>query len=128
MGAPTSSATPRLRTSINNTLIGTDKYTSLPNWFSIEHNSPLDYMRRHIRLLLQRIQPTIEDPTLVNELDGVGTTWKAYMDGLASGQTCYTGHGAGTNGYVQNHNPFIYFEQIIGNTTECNANVVPHSS
>ena len=111
---------------INTTLIGADKYTSLSNWYSIEHNSPLDYMDAISGCDHNGFKRPYTDPTLVNELDGVGTTWKAYMDGLASGQTCYTGHGAGTNGYVQNHNPFIYFQQIIGNTTECNANVVPY--
>jgi len=111
---------------INNTLIGADKYTSLTNWYSIEHNSPLDYMDAISGCDHNGFARPYTDPTLVNELDGVGTTWKAYMDGLAAGQTCYTGHGAGTNGYVQNHNPFIYFGQIIGNTTECNANVVPY--
>jgi hypothetical protein len=111
---------------INNTLIGADKYTSLTNWYSIEHDSPHDYMDAISGCDHSGVNRPYQDPTLVNELDGVGTTWKAYMDGLASGQTCYTGHGAGTNGYEQDHNPFIYFEQIIGNTTECNANVVPY--
>jgi Carboxypeptidase regulatory-like domain/Phosphoesterase family len=111
---------------INNKLIGTDKYTSLTNWDSIEHNSPLLYMDAISGCDHNGTARPYPDPTLVNELDGVGTTWKAYMDGLAAGQTCYTGHGAGTNGYVQNHNPFIYFNQIISNTTECNANVLPY--
>lgn len=111
---------------INDTLIGADKYTSLPNWYSIEHDSPHDYMDAISGCDHSGINRPYPDPTLVNELDGVGTSWKAYMDGLASGQTCYTGHGAGTNGYEQDHNPFVYFEQIIGNTTECNANVVPY--
>jgi hypothetical protein len=112
---------------INNTLIGADKYTSLTNWYSIEHNSPLDYMDAVSGCDHNGFTRPYADPTLVNKLDGVGTTWKAYMDGLAPGLNCYTGHGAGTNGYVQNHNPFIYFNQIISNTSECNANVVPYS-
>jgi len=111
---------------INNTLIGADKYTSLTNWYSIEHNSPLDYMDAISGCDHNGYTRPYLDPTLVNELDGVGTTWKAYMDGLAAGQNCYLGHGAGTNGYVQNHNPFIYFKQIISNTSECDANVVPY--
>jgi len=111
---------------INNTLIGGDKYTSLTSWYSIEHNSPLDYMDAISGCDHNGYTRPYLDPTLVNELDGVGTTWKAYMDGLAAGQNCYLGHGAGTNGYVQNHNPFIYFKQIISNTSECDANVVPY--
>jgi hypothetical protein len=114
---------------INNTLIGADKYTSLTNWDSIEHNSPLDYMDAISGCDHNGFTRPYPDPTLVNELDGVGTTWKAYMDGLPvnAAYDCYQGHGAGTNGYVQNHNPFIYFKQIISNTAECDANVVPYS-
>ena len=115
---------------INNTLIGADKYTSLTNWYSIEHNSPLIYMDAISGCDHNGFARPYPDPTLVNELDGVGTTWKAYMDGLDPtnpAEYCYTGHGAGTNGYVQNHNPFIYFKQIISNTAECDANVVPYS-
>jgi hypothetical protein len=79
---------------INNTLIGTEKYTSLSNWYSIEHNSPLDYMDAISGCDHNGFTRPYPDHTLVNELDGVGTTWKAYMDGLAAGQNCYTGKGS----------------------------------
>jgi hypothetical protein len=51
------------------------------------------------------------------------------MDGLQTNppQNCYTGHGSGTPGnYAQDHNPFVYFEDIIGNTTECDADLIPY--
>ena len=116
---------------INNTLIGADKYTSLTNWYSIQHNSPLDYMDLLSGCDHNGVRRPYPDTTLVNELDSQTPPipWKAYMDGLSTNppQNCYTGHGSGTPGkYAQNHNPFIYFEQIIGNTTECNANVIPY--
>ncbi len=111
---------------INDTLIKKDGYTSLTNWYSFEHNSPLDYMDFVSGCAHNGLSKPYTDPTVVNELDTAGFTWKAYMDGLASGQTCYTGTGAGTNNYSQTHNPFIYFSQIINNTPECNANVVPY--
>src|SRR5579863_6376861 len=114
---------------INNTLIGADKYTSLTNWYSIEHNSPLDYMDLVAGCDHNGVKRPYPDPTLVNELDSQTPPipWKAYMDGLGPTQDCYTGQGSGTPGnYAQSHNPFVYFEQIIGNTTECNANVIPY--
>jgi hypothetical protein len=116
---------------INNTLIGADKYTSLTNWYSIEHNSPLDYMDLVAGCDHNGFKRPYTDPTLVNELDSQTPPipWKAYMDGLATNppQNCYTGHGSGTPGdYAQDHNPFVYFEDIIGNTTECSANLIPY--
>jgi Carboxypeptidase regulatory-like domain/Phosphoesterase family len=111
---------------INNTLIKTDGYTSLKTWYSFEHNSPLDYMDLVSGCDHNGLTQPYTDPTLVNELDHAGFTWKAYMDGLAPGQTCYTGTGSGTNNYSRTHNPFVYFNQIISNTAECNANVVPY--
>ena len=116
---------------INNTLIGADGYTSLTNWYSIEHNSPLDYMDLISGCDHNGYKRPYTDATLVNELDSQTPPipWKAYMDGLATNppQNCYTGHGSGTPGnYAQDHNPFVYFEDIIGNTTECNANLIPY--
>ncbi|MFZ0130224.1 MAG: alkaline phosphatase family protein [Candidatus Dormiibacterota bacterium] len=111
---------------INDTLIKKDGYTSLTNWYSFEHNSPLDYMDFVSGCDHNGLSRPYTDPTVVNELDTAGFTWKAYMDGLAPSQTCYTGTGAGTNHYSQTHNPFIYFSQIINNSPECNANVVPY--
>jgi Phosphoesterase family/Carboxypeptidase regulatory-like domain len=111
---------------INNTLIKTDGYTSLKTWYSFEHNSPLDYMDAVSGCDHNGLPQPYADPTLVNELDHAGFTWKAYMDGLAAGQTCYTGTSSGTNNYSRTHNPFVYFNQIISNTAECNANLVPY--
>ena len=113
---------------INNTLIKKDGYTSLTNWFAFEHNSPLDYMDFVSGCDHNGLSQPYTDPTLVNELDTAGFTWKAYMDGLSGGQTCYTGSGAGTNHYSRTHNPFVYFGQIINNPTECNANLVPYDA
>jgi phosphatidylinositol-3-phosphatase len=102
-------------------------YTSLNNWYSFEHMSSLDYYDLISGIDQKGNKKPYLGTTLVNELDSAGYTWKAYMDGLAPGQNCYTGSGSGTNHYVEGHNPFVAFKQIISNTTECNANLVPYS-
>jgi acid phosphatase len=106
-----------------------DKYTSLNNWFSYEHMSSLDYLDFLSGFDQKGNKKPYTGSTLVNELDNADPpiTWKAYMDGLAPGQDCYTGSGAGTNHYVSGHDPFVAFKQIINNKTECDANVVPYS-
>src|ERR1700686_5069835 len=100
-------------------------YTSLSNWYSYEHHSSYDYFDLISGFDQNGNTKPYADPTLVNGLDKAGFTWKAYMDGLTSGQNCYTGSGA--NNYMKGHNPFVYFKQIISNTSECVADVVPYS-
>jgi phosphatidylinositol-3-phosphatase len=100
-------------------------YTSLSNWYSYEHHSSYDYFDLISGFDQYGSTKPYADPTLVNGLDTAGFTWKAYMDGLTSGQNCYTGSGA--NNYMKGHNPFVYFKQIISNTSECDADVVPYS-
>ncbi len=102
-------------------------YTSLNNWYAYEHMSSLDYYDLISGIDQKGSKKPYAGTTLVNELDSAGYTWKAYMDGLAPGQNCYTGTGSGTNHYVEGHNPFVAFKQIISNTSECIANVVPYS-
>jgi phosphatidylinositol-3-phosphatase len=100
-------------------------YTTLSNWYSYEHHSSYDYYDFISGFDQSSNTKPYTDPTLVNELDTAGFTWKAYMDGLATGQNCYT--GSGSNYYMKGHNPFVAFKQIISNTSECDADVVPYS-
>ena len=79
-------------------------------------------------------------PTLTNQLDADGLTWKGYEEDMGNdptrdgGITC--GHppigssdpttfAEAQDGYTTRHNPFMYFHSIIDNTAECNQNVVP---
>jgi acid phosphatase len=47
--------------------------------------------------------------SLVSELDGVGTSWGAYMEDAPG--VGYT--GGDTGGYAVRHNPFVYFPNIV---------------
>jgi hypothetical protein len=50
--------------------------------------------------------------TLVQQLERKGLSWSAYYGGLPS--TGYT--GGDVDGYVQHHDPFVYFPSIAGTT------------
>ena len=84
------------------------------------------------------VYPT-DVPTLANQLDADGLTWKGYeedMGNVPTRESANCGHPTvgssdGTavavagDGYASRHDPFVYFHSIIDNTTECNQNVVP---
>lgn len=58
--------------------------------------------------------------TIVDSLESAGVSWKAYFENMPS--VGYT--GGDTNGYVQHHNPFIYFTSIT-NVAARKAKLVP---
>jgi hypothetical protein len=80
---------------------------------------------------------------IADQLEAAGKTWKGYMDGTTT--PCvhaaydptdphpdpYQGDGsspppAGPD-YADRHNPFIYYDDIVGNDARCRAHVVPFS-
>jgi hypothetical protein len=58
---------------------------------------------------------TVDAPNLVDQLEGAGISWKAYMEGLPS--PCYQGPSSGE--YAKKHDPFLYFVDVAGNATRC---------
>ena len=61
-------------------------------------------------------------PNIVDRLETGGVTWKAYMEDMPS--NCY---GSNSGGYAVRHNPFVYYNSIVGNAGRC-ARVVPAGS
>jgi hypothetical protein len=57
---------------------------------------------------------------LVDQLEGAGVSWKAYMSSMPS--PCYS--GPDTDLYVRRHDPFLYFTDIADDQARC-AKVVP---
>jgi protocatechuate 3,4-dioxygenase beta subunit len=82
-------------------------YRSATNWFSVEHNSPLDYLDLFAGSNLGLPNGTpYSKTTLADELHSAGVTWKGYMESMSS--NCANGSSA--NGlYEPIHNPFHYF-------------------
>ncbi len=58
----------------------------------------------------------------VDRIEPSGRTWKAYMESMPT--PCMLGD---TSLYVQHHNPFVYYDNIRTNPSECNK-VVPSSN
>jgi len=62
----------------------------------------------------------VNAPNLVDQLEGAGKTWKAYMESMPS--PCFVGDSGSL--YRQKHNPFIYFDNIRTSAARCNK-IVP---
>jgi hypothetical protein len=62
----------------------------------------------------------IEATNLVDQLEGRGVSWKAYIDDMPT--FCYGGALAGR--YAKKHNPFAYYDTITTNPARCRR-VVP---
>jgi phosphatidylinositol-3-phosphatase len=63
---------------------------------------------------------SIQGPSLVDQLEKAGISWRAYMEGLPSPCSQTTSDGE----YTKHHNPFVYFDDIVSNAGRC-AKVVP---
>ena len=62
---------------------------------------------------------------IVDRFSSVGISWKGYMEGMPGSDICNSnGHSDGGTKYVAHHNPFVYFGNIVNNSTRCSL-VVP---
>lgn len=66
---------------------------------------------------------TIDAPTLPDQLEKHGLTWKGYMEDMPS--ACFT--GSSHEQYAKRHNPFVYFDPIRLDAPRCESSVVPLS-
>ncbi len=62
---------------------------------------------------------------IVDRFSSAGISWKGYMEGMPGSDIC-NGNGRSDGGthYVAHHNSFVYFGNIVNNSTRC-ALVVP---
>lgn len=96
----------------------------LSNYFAVEHPSLPNY----IALVSGDTQDITSDcshcfvdqPNLADLLEASGRTWKAYEEDMPS--PCFVGDAGG---YVQKHDPFIYFDSIRLNADRCQRSIVP---
>jgi hypothetical protein len=77
-------------------------------------------------------------PTIGTELSAKGSTWKAYEQDMGNdpsreasacghptvGSVDRTQDAAAGDGYATRHDPFVYFESVIGDPSYCDAHVV----
>jgi hypothetical protein len=71
-------------------------------------------------------------PTLPRQLTSVGLTWRGYMQQMrrpcrhpAIGTPDLTQHATRGHNYAVRHNPFMYFQSIVGHQHYCEAHVKP---
>jgi hypothetical protein len=57
----------------------------------------------------------VSAPNIVDQLEGAGITWGAYLEDLPS--PCFDGAQAG--GYAKKHNPFAYYADIASSPRRC---------
>ncbi len=103
------------------------QYAVAANYYGITHPSLPNYIAS-ISGDTQGISKNCNDcfvdaPNIVDQLEGAGKTWKAYMESMPS--PCFIGDSTDKDQlYRQKHNPFIYFDNIRNNPVRC-ANIVP---
>jgi phosphatidylinositol-3-phosphatase len=61
----------------------------------------------------------LDQYNLADALEGQGFTWKEYAQSMPA--PCYT---QDTNLYAVRHNPFVFMQDIVGNTARCDTHVV----
>lgn len=61
-------------------------------------------------------------PNIADKLEQSGRTWKEYAESMPG--PCYAYN---SGGYVTKHNPFLYYTDILMNSTRCKSHVVPLS-
>jgi phosphatidylinositol-3-phosphatase len=101
------------------------QYGVAANYYGITHPSLPNYIAA-ISGDTQGISRNCNDcfvdaPNIVDQLEGAGKTWKAYMESMPS--PCFVGDSADQL-YRQKHNPFIYFDNIRNNPARCDR-IVP---
>jgi hypothetical protein len=102
----------------------TQQYGLATNYYGIRHPSLPNYLALiggdTFGVSSNCTNCFINAPNLVDQLEGAGKSWKAYMESMPN--PCYLGDAGSL--YRQKHNPFIYFDSIRKNTARCNK-IVP---
>ena len=65
--------------------------------------------------------PYLKILNIVDRLENAGLTWKAYMEGYPQPPSgCFTNYNSSPPFYyTPNHNPFLYYADIVNNTARC---------
>jgi phosphatidylinositol-3-phosphatase len=57
----------------------------------------------------------VKGRNVVDQLEAARITWKAYMEDMP--KPCF--RGAGSAGYAKRHNPFAYYDDVVGDPKRC---------
>jgi phospholipase C len=100
------------------------QYTLLTRYYAIRHPSLPNYIALMggdtFGISKDCRQCFVDAPSLPDQIEASGRTWKAYMEDMPS--DCFIGD---KGEYVQKHDPFIYFDPIRLDAARCKRSVVP---
>ncbi len=103
------------------------KYGLATNYFAVAHPSLPNYLAltggSTFGITSDCTTCFVSAPNIAKDrVEASGRSWKAYMESMP--RPCFVGD---SYPYMQKHDPFIYFNDIRTNATECNK-VVPYST
>jgi phospholipase C len=110
-------------------------YVSATAWSDVSHPSLPNYLALTAGSIFTNPSDCIQagsNPTgdcvfntsainLADQLTGAGISWKAYIEDMP--RACDTSDNFGPNNYDVNHNPFMYYDNVLTNQAECNSDV-----
>lgn len=88
-------------------------HPSLPNYFALTGGSTFGITNNCTDC-------RIDEPSLIDQLEDAGISWKAYMESMPG--PCFRGATSGR--YAKKHNPFAYYDSITTDRARC-GKVVP---
>jgi hypothetical protein len=105
-------------------------HVSLGNYIGLTSGYEANAKTKADCLQYDCVYPNGQDDNIANQLEAEHFTWKAYMDGMS--RPCQKPPVRGAPdpyqaGYATRHNPFVYYQSIVGNAARCEAHVVPFS-
>jgi phosphatidylinositol-3-phosphatase len=103
------------------------KYVLATNWWGVSHPSEPNYLAMVSGSIWDNPQDltpqneTYPGPTVADQLAAKGIAWKAYMEDMPA--SCDLTDQYSPGDYDVNHNPFMYFNSIRNNPSQCNRDV-----
>jgi acid phosphatase len=89
-----------------------DAHPSIPNYFVLSTGQPITFN--------DSFNQTVSADNVVRELLARGKTWKCYAEGLPNAGYL----GGDVYPYMQHHNPFVFFSDVVNNPAQA-SNIVP---
>ncbi len=98
------------------------------NYFGVTHPSQPNYIAATAGITGNDSDndETLAIPNIVDQVEGSGRTWKAYMQSYSLCNGVATAHACGNQLYERKHNPFITFADVQSNPARV-ANIVDFS-
>lgn len=104
-------------------------YGVATNYFGVTHPSQPNYIAAtsgSTNGVVDDNDTTINVPNIVDQIEGSGRTWKAYMQSLSLCNGNLLAHACGNQLYERKHNPFVSYQDVQSNPARM-ANIVDFS-